>query len=128
MSGAVFPVCGGIAGNFARDEREIEATDSGGLAGAERSSDRGLLIVIHFHKSVFQPAAAHARQLDVGYQMKTAREIIAFDFAGMTLARNADAFEAPISESGDGPTIGPMRNAAKIVGETHGLGGFSGNE
>src|SRR5271155_3663826 len=128
MPGAVFPVCSGIAGDFACDERELEAADSGGLAGAERSGDRGLLIFIHFHKSVFEPAAAHARQLDVGYQVKTAREIIAFDFAGLALARNADALEAAISEGGDRPTIGPVRNAAKIAGETHGLGGFAGNE
>src|SRR5271169_6805682 len=128
MPGAVFPIGGGIAGDFACDERELEAADSGGLAGAERSGDRGLLIFIHFHKSVFEAAAAHAWQLDVGYQMKTAGEIIAFDFAGLTLARNADAFEAPITEGGDRPTIGPVRNAAKIVGETHGLSGLAGHE
>ncbi len=93
MLGAIFPICRGVAGNFTFDERELEAADSGGLAGAVCAVHRGLLIVIHVNKTVAEAAAAHARQLDVGNQMKAAREIVAFDFAGVALARNTHALE-----------------------------------
>src|SRR5580700_12304288 len=128
MLGAIFPICRRVPGNFTFDEGELEAADSGGFSGAVCSGHRGLLVFIDVHKSVFELATAHARQLDVRYQMKTAREIVAFDFAGLASARNADAFEAPISEGGHRPTIGPVRDAAKLVGEAQGFGGFAGNE
>src|ERR1700693_4614109 len=128
MLSAVFPICGGGSGYFAFDEREFEAADSRRLACAVCSGDRGLLILVHFNKVFAEPAAAHARQFDIGDEMEAAGGLIAFDFAGLALARNADAFDAPISESGDRPTIGPVGNSAKIVGEAQGLGGFAGNE
>src|ERR1700722_87479 len=128
MLGAVFPICGSVSGDFAFDECQLQAANSGGFARAVCSGDRGLLILVHVNKVFAEPATAHARQLDVRYQMKTAGEIVAFDFAGLALARNADALEAPVSESGDRPTIGPMRDAAKIVRESQGFGGFAWNE
>src|SRR5580658_8621039 len=126
MLGAIFPICGGVTGDFAFDEREFEAADSGGLAGAEYSGDGGLLILVHLNKVFAEAASAHARQLDVGYEMKTAREVVTFNFAGLPSARNAHGFHAAISEGGDGPTIGPVRDAAKIVGQAQGLGRFAG--
>ena len=60
--------------------------------------------------------------------MKAAREIVTFDFAGLSLAPNAHGFDAAISEGGDRPTIGPVRDAAKLVGEAHSLCRFSGDE
>src|SRR5580704_9518990 len=128
MIGAIFPICGGVTRDFAFDEREFKATDSGGLSSAEYSSDGGLLILVHLNKVFAQVAAAHARQFDVGNEMKAASEIVTFDFAGLPLARNAHGFHATISEGGDWPTIGPVGNAAKIVGKAKGLGGFAGNQ
>ncbi len=128
MFGAIFPIGRGVSGDFAFDECEFEAADPRRLASAIRSGGRGLLIFIHFYKTLLQPAAAHARQLEVGYQMKTAGEIIAFDFAGLSLARNAHAFEAPISECGHGPAICPVRDAAKVVGKAQGLESLSGDQ
>src|ERR1700740_1796913 len=60
--------------------------------------------------------------------MKPAGEIVTLDFAGLTFARNAHGFHAAGSECGDRPTIGPMRDAAKIVGEADGLRSFAWNE
>ena len=65
---------------------------------------------------------------DVGYEVKTAREIVALDFAGLTLARNAHSFQAAISECGDRPTIDPVRDATKLESQTGGLSGFAGNQ
>src|SRR5580658_473291 len=104
MLGAIFPICGGVTGNFAFHERQFEAADSGGFAGAEYSGDRSLLILVHLNKSIVEHAAAHARELDVGDEMKAAGEIVACDFAGLSLSRNADGFHAAISEGGDGPS------------------------
>jgi hypothetical protein len=60
--------------------------------------------------------------------MKAAGEIVTRDFAGLTLARYAHGFQAAISERCDRPAIGPVRDAAKIVGEAQGLGGFIWNQ
>src|SRR5580704_7347770 len=128
MFGAIFPICGGVTGDFAFDERQLEAANSGGLSGAEYSGDGALLILAHLNKVLAQAAAAHARQFDVRYEMKTAREIVTFNFADLTVARNAHAFQATISESGDRPTSSPVRDAAKIVRKAKGLGGFAGNQ
>src|SRR5271154_2521938 len=125
MLGAIFPVRRGVTGDFAFDEREFEAANSGGFASAEYSGDRGLLILIHRNKVFAQAAAAHAWKLDVGNEMKAASKIVTFDFAGLSVTGNAHGFHAAISEGGDRPTIGPVRDAAKIVGEAHGLGGFA---
>ena len=50
MLGAIFPVCRDVTGDFAFDERQFEAANSGRLAGAEYSWDRGLLILVHRNK------------------------------------------------------------------------------
>src|ERR1700723_1838423 len=128
MFGAIFPIGRGVSGDFAFGERELEATNPRRLAGAKCSGDRSLLIFVHLYETLLQTAAAHARQFTVRYQMKTARKIIAFDFAGQSLAGNADAFHAAISECGDGPAIGPVRNPANIVGEAKDLGSLAADQ
>jgi hypothetical protein len=39
MLGAIFPICGGVTGDFTLDERELKAANSRGFAGAVDSGD-----------------------------------------------------------------------------------------
>src|SRR5580693_5618983 len=104
MLGAIFPVCRGVTGDFAFDERQLEAANSGGLAGTEYSGDRGSLILVNCNNVFAEAAAAHARELDVGDEMKAAGEIVACDFADLSPSRNAYGFYTAIAERGDRPT------------------------
>jgi hypothetical protein len=66
MLGAISPICSGVSGDFAFDEREVEAANSSGFAGAEYPGDGGLLILVHSNKVFLETATAHARELNVG--------------------------------------------------------------
>ncbi len=66
MLGAIFPICRGVTGDLAFDERQLEAANSGGFAGAEYSGDGGLLKLVHLYKVFVETASAHAWELEVG--------------------------------------------------------------
>src|SRR5260370_38702297 len=59
------------------DQREIQASDAGGLTGAVDSGNRCLLKLVDSHNTAAQLASEQNCKLDLGHKVESACEIVA---------------------------------------------------
>ena len=68
------------SGYLALKQRQFHAADTGWLPRAEHIRDRGLQQIVGSNKTIFDAAPKQRRQLQVGHQMISAREVVASHF------------------------------------------------
>jgi hypothetical protein len=95
----------GQAGDLPFNERQFQATNAGGLSGAEYIRRRSPLEIVHLHKTVPEPATQQAGEFGVRNKMESAGEVITRNILQIISARQRNLLQDAIAGGSHRPAI-----------------------
>jgi hypothetical protein len=116
----------GEAGNLTFYDRKLHPANPGGLARAEDARLRGFLKLIHFDEAIPNTAFERASKLEVRNEMKSASQVIAFDFAEALVIRDLNRMHTVLPKCRDRPSAREIWRTPAAESELRRFHKFSG--
>lgn len=110
LFGVLVLPAGGITGNLAFHEGKLQAPNAGCFPCAVDGGDRSLLKVVYPYSVVLQIAAQQSSKLGMGYEMKSASQVITGNLPTLVSLAQRDAGELIVPLGRDRPATREVRN------------------